>query len=179
MSSQHPAEPCKPVDPKSMPSTQNAPRHPQPPQAVQTSKPSGPGRKLGPGLKDHIHRLRARGHSVLAIARIIGVNARTIHRERRRDPVFRQRLGENGEKIADICLDSLTAAVPEKPHLAPQLFRITYPDRYHYRPSTITVKEHEAEITEAFSHFEAIASPEQMRELQRRLAGDHKSRKPR
>jgi IS30 family transposase len=137
----------------------------------------GAPRKLDSVMKDHIYRLRARGHSLLAIARIIGISDRTIRRERKRDPFFRQRLGENGEQIADICFQSLRDAAPTKPHLVPQLYRLVYPDRYYYRPDTVTVKEHDATITEAFSHFEAVATPEQMRELQRRLSGQREGRK--
>ncbi len=174
MPSHEPVNSSTPVGPNRTPNSPIPPHGLQSPQPPRPAKPSGPARKLDPAMKDHIYRLHARGHSLLAIARIIGVNARTIYRERRRDPFFRQRLGEKGEEIADVCYTSLRAAAPTKPSAAQQLFRLVYPDRYYYKPATITLKQHEAWTNEVLGLFEDIATPKQMQELHQRLSPERK-----
>jgi IS30 family transposase len=130
-------------------------------------------------MKDEICRLVARGHSIEAVADIVGVSDRTVYRERKRDPFFKQRLGEKGAEIADLCFEAWRTAAPNKPSAATQLYKFVYPDRYYYRPETITRDQHDAWTEEVFGLFESIATPEQMRELQRELKGGRKRRRPR
>jgi hypothetical protein len=167
MPSQHPASSSAPANPNHTPETPSA------------SRPSGPNRILDAGLKDEICRLVARGHSIATAADVVGVSDRTVYRERKRDPFFKQRLGEKGEEIADFCFESWKMAAAEKPYAATQLYKFVYPDRYYYRPDTITRKEHDAWTKEVFGLFESIATPDQMRELHQRLNGDRKRRRPR
>jgi hypothetical protein len=138
----------------------------QPPEA---RRRTGPKRKLDAAAKHQICLLLARGHTLAAAAKISDISYRTIYREQRRDAFFRQQINEQREGIAELCLNSLRTAAPENFRAAMQLYKLTYPDRYHYKPDTTSSNQYEAWTTEILNLFESIATPEQMRELNRKV----------
>ncbi len=147
---------------------------PTPPKDASQSKP--PRRKLNDAAKELICHCVARGHTIAAAARMVGVSERAVYHCKQRDPLFKSQLSRQKEYVADFCLEALQKAVikDENWRAALHYMQLIYPQRFHYKPGTITLKQHEAWTNEVLGLFEDIATPQQMQELHRRLSAESK-----
>jgi hypothetical protein len=138
------------------------------------SLPASARGKLDAAAKDLICKLVARGHSLAAAARLVGVSERAIYKCKRRDPLFKLQLGKHKERIASSCLRAMRKAVvvDDDWRAGTQLMRLTYPERYYARPNMISTKKHEKAMGELIKPFASIATPQQMMQLERRLGPD-------
>jgi hypothetical protein len=142
------------------------------------SLPKKSRRKLDPPMKEEICRLVAGGHTLFEAACIVGVNRRTVLREKQRDPLFKMQLSQKRNSIAHLCLNTMHDAAAKKWQAAERFFKLVYPDRYHYRPRMISEKQHEKVLAEMIKIFSSVATPEQMLKLDRLFNSPGKPRMP-
>jgi hypothetical protein len=140
-------------------------------QAETSSPPKPPRRRLDAAAKALVCKYVAQGHSIAAAARLVGFSERTIYKCRHRDALFRLQLNKGEERVASACLKALRKAVVTEGDWRAGLhyMRLTYPDRYHYRPEIITRKQYETWNAELMRLLSQIVTPEQLRELHRRF----------